>query len=171
MRLALMVALAVIGLTAPAAQAADWTTYRYPDLGFSAAFPMAPTRLSKPADTSAGPVPTEYVYAKDGETLYFTSSSDISGQPEAIGAPDAAARGILDGALQTGTVVSPAAHLPVAAAWEGTTRTTDRLLRVRTYVRGKHGYTVMIIAPLVQPERVSDAAAMRFFGGFVPDAK
>ena len=170
MRLAILAVLAFVALAAAPARAADWSTYRYPELGFTAVYPGAPTRLNKPTQSSGGSIPTEFVYVKDNEVLYFISSSDVSSQAEAMTAPDSASRGILDGAMQTGTTVAAPTHLPVPNAWEGTTTTAEgQLIRVRTYVRGKHGFTIMVIAPVGHSDRVNDAAASRFFGAFAPD--
>ncbi|MEI9892079.1 MAG: hypothetical protein WDN45_17875 [Caulobacteraceae bacterium] len=168
MRLVLMAVLAFVSLAAPA-RAADWTTYRYPDLAFAVAFPAAPTRLNKPQATSTTPIPTEYLYVLVDGTLYMVSSSDVATHSEVWQAPDTSARQILDGALGAGTVLSPPARLPAPAAWEGVTVAENKRTRVRGYVQGKRGYTVMIVAPVDHPERIADAAAERFFASFTPD--
>jgi len=169
MRFALMAVLALVGLTALPARAADWTIYRYAELGFAVSFPTAPTRMSKSSETSGGAVPTEYVYVIEAGTLYMVSSSDLTAQPDTWKDPDLSARGILDGALKGGTVTSPAAHLAAAAAWEGARDEGDKRIRVRAYMRGKRGFTVLIISPSDHPERTTDAAAERFLGSFAPD--
>lgn len=170
MRFALMAILALVGLTAAPARAADWAIYRYADLGFAASFPAPPTRMSKPQQTSGGLVPTEYVYVIEDGALYMVSSSDLSAEPDVWKTPDVSARAILDGALRDGTVVSPAARLPPAAAWEGATQIeNNKRLRVRAYLRGERGFTVIVIGPTDHPERTTDAAAERFLGSFAPD--
>jgi hypothetical protein len=170
MRLALVAVLALVSLASAPARAADWTTYRYPELGFTVAFPAAPTRMSKPQDTPSGAIPTEYVYVAAGGGIYLVSSSDLSAQPDILKAPDASARQLLDGAMQGGTVISPPARLSTAAAWEGVALLENKRARVRAYMRGKRAFTVMIIAPPDHPERAADADAERFFTSFTPSA-
>jgi hypothetical protein len=149
-------------------RAEDWTVQRFPELGFSSAFPATATRTSKPVTTSGGEVPTDYVYARVEDRTYFTSSSDIGGHPEIMAEPaDSAARGILDGAGQGHEVVTaPARITRPAAGWEATYKADTLYIRVRTFVAGKRSFTDMVLAPLDHRERLTDANAERFFASF-----
>jgi hypothetical protein len=164
MRLVTTALVALTALVAVPALAAAWQAYRYPELGFSVEFPGAPTRLEKPIDTSAGAVPTVFVYFKDDTRTLFTSSSDMSNQPEAKNDPSIVARAVLDGALSARTVVSPPAQVgvPVGAAWEATSQDATTVIRTRVLVSGVRAYTAMVIAPVDHPERLQDGDSGRF---------
>jgi hypothetical protein len=164
MRLVTTALVALTALVAVPALAASWQAYRYPDLAFSVDFPGAPTRFEKPIDTTAGAVPTVFVFFKDDTRTLFTSSSDLTNQPEAKNDPSVVARAVLDGALSSRTVLSQPAQVsvPVGAAWEATSQDATTVIRTRVLVSGVRAYTAMVIAPADHPERVRDADSNRF---------
>ena len=146
--------------------ASDWEAFESQDGGFSASFPLEPSRHSVEIDTVFGPA-TLTVFAADADVnAFFVSYYEI---PAKLHLSPAA---ILDAERDRGldnTKSSLVSDEPfVAAGFSGralmATHPSGNRIRIRNLLIGNRLYSLMVAT---SPDAASNDVATRFFESFV----
>jgi hypothetical protein len=145
-------------------KALTWQRHSYADLGFSAEFPGAVERQDAPIQTATTPMPTANLVATDGPVTFLVATTDVTGHFNPSDGPKALSAKVMAGALRGRTAgAGPTAmQTEAGAAFEAVSTDDKTITRNRAFVSGSRTYSIMVIAPVADTARVSDAAAMRF---------
>ena len=148
-----------------------WKRRRYPDLGFSAEFPLDPRRQDGPP--RPGKARVSMVVAQVADRPYIVLRADMSGVKGLKSKdPNKALDDTLVGRLRQGEVL--AAHVLPAKQGGGRellVRQGDAAARIRIYSRWPRLYALIVAGPADAPQGLHDPDADRFMGSFASIAK
>ena len=148
-----------------------WKRRRYPDLGFSAEFPLDPRRQDGPP--RPGKARVSMVVAQVADRPYIVLRADMTGVKGVKSKdPNKALDDTLVGRLRQGEVLAD--HVLSAKQGGGRellVRQGDAAARIRIYSRWPRLYALIVAAPADTPQGLHDPDADRFMGSFASIAK
>ncbi|MBS0297513.1 MAG: hypothetical protein JSR45_14490 [Proteobacteria bacterium] len=150
----------------PDAQAPAWKRRRYPDLGFSAEFPVDPRRQDGPP--RPGKARVSMVAAQVGDRPYIVLRADMTGVKGVTSKdPNKALDDTLVGRLRQGEVLGDHA-LPakLGGGRELIVKQGDATARIRIYSHWPRFYALIVAGPADAPQGLHDPDADRFMGSF-----